>query len=638
MYNSFSRCLFLKNIKFGKIFFIWIILFFTTNIHAAKNSNIVMDEINACINTKDNQIICINELRDLDYDYPEITKKLEAKLKKTSLNQNSLELAIIYFIRDEFDLSINIANQILLKNPKDKVALILKFLILKGDQFLDAIDALIEYYPDNLYYFYKAATLSNLGRYIEAIENYDNYISKTKGNSEAYSGRASTYSKMKEFDKASDDYESAIKLDPNFEDALARSCLNSAIDQGKIDEIKYCNKALEINENNLVALFVLIKNNMHNEKFHEAIKFCDKFLEQDEDKLILELRGLSYFAIGDYKKAESDLLEVSNDPEIDIEVKNENQEYLSNIYILNEEFEKAEEIFKNLIKNSTNLAYNYNQLGIVYALWHKYDQAIEAFTQSIEQDPINCTSPRFNRATSYILQKNFDKAQIDCAYFNSIKLDMYKEDSFKLFFARLYNIAIAGSRDHKDYIDFDSIVNLLKKDKSIIEAANKQLDINITSALELKQTDVISSTFNGILGKAEINNKDDLLKLVRKSYRMRDNARISLIDGVIFSEASDEYIANIFLIHIPNNLIYNTKSGSQEIEFDKKSPLSSYNSLRNSMTITQNQKDFFDFFASIVGIFIIYVLVNLIKFVFRLTKELLTAFSLFINKKKNDDI
>ena len=94
-------------------------------------------------------------------------------------------------------------------------------------------------------YLNKGISLYSLGKYTEAIDNYNKAISFRPNFSEAYSNRGASLYKLNEYDKAIESYDKAIEISPKYVDAYMSKavCLKN---RGKYDEaIATYDKAIE---------------------------------------------------------------------------------------------------------------------------------------------------------------------------------------------------------------------------------------------------------------------------------------------------------------------------------------------------------------------------------------------------------
>jgi Flp pilus assembly protein TadD len=125
----------------------------------------------------------------------------------------------------------------------------------------------------------KARSLSNLGRYNEAIECYDKAIEIDPNYVFALSGKGWALADSEKYNEAIECYDKAIEIDPNYVFALSGKGW-ALLNLGKPEEaIRYYDKALEINPNHTRAWNNKGWSVRKLGKPEEAIKYYDKALE-----------------------------------------------------------------------------------------------------------------------------------------------------------------------------------------------------------------------------------------------------------------------------------------------------------------------------------------------------------------------
>ena len=145
------------------------------------------------------------------------------------------------------------------------------------------------------------------GNYEKAIENYNMAILLNPVFSEAYFNRALCHYHLKNYDKAIEDYTKAIELDPrnpiiynNRGDAYYRK-------QDYLNAIKDYDKAISLNKNYLKAYYNRGLAYASLENYDKAIEDFTKVIELDEKFAdAWHLRGLAKEYNGDYAGAEED--------------------------------------------------------------------------------------------------------------------------------------------------------------------------------------------------------------------------------------------------------------------------------------------------------------------------------------------
>lgn len=129
--------------------------------------------------------------------------------------------------------------------------------------------------------------------------------------------RGNAYADFGESGKALQFYNQAIRLDPNFADALGNRGMAYAA-QGKFAlALADCNKAIQLNPNNTVLYFFRGSVYFQQKKFAQAIADINKVIQKfpNEEPLLYAMRGMAFADQGDSKRAITDYSKaISLDP------------------------------------------------------------------------------------------------------------------------------------------------------------------------------------------------------------------------------------------------------------------------------------------------------------------------------------
>ena len=217
-------------------------------------------------------------------------------------------------------------------------------------------------------FFKKGECHHELEEYEKAIENCDDAIKLNPNNQEYFAMNGLCYYELEEYEKAIDYYWKAICLNPNIQQYFAMS--------------GFCYYKLEEYEKAI-------------ENFDDAIK-----LEEDEDWFFL--RGLCYYELDEYEKAIENLDNaISFNPE---DVRYFYYRGLS-LYFLDEE-EKAIENFDIAISfNPEDDSYFYYR-GLCFFRLDEYEKAIENFDIAISFNPENDNYFYYRGLCLFLLDEN----------------------------------------------------------------------------------------------------------------------------------------------------------------------------------------------------------------------------------------
>jgi tetratricopeptide (TPR) repeat protein len=191
---------------------------------------------------------------------------------------------------------------------------------------------------------------------------------KTGNLSTIYNNRGTAYSSKGDHDRAIQDFNEAIQLNPNFERAYYDRG-NAYIDKEEYDRaIQDFNEAVQLNPNAETAYYG---------------------------------RGYAYKKKGDYDRAIQDFNEA-----IQLNPNFERAYYdRGNAYIDREEYDRAIQDFNEAIQLNPNNANNYNNRGVAYKRKGDYGRAIQDYSQAIHLNS-NDTTAYLNRGDAYFAQSN----------------------------------------------------------------------------------------------------------------------------------------------------------------------------------------------------------------------------------------
>ena len=237
--------------------------------------------------------------------------------------------------------------------------------------------------PHHVFYNNRGAIYDKQWKYEKAIQDYDQSIKLNPEYVPAYSNRGLTYYKRREYEKAIRDYDQMVKLNP----VCARAFSNRGLTYYKQGE------------------------------YEKAIRDYDQAIKLDpEYAAAYSNRGNIYYEQGEYEKAIQDYDQaIKLDPQDAIAYNN-----LGNACSGQKEYTKAIQDFDQAIKLDPKFASAYNNRGTAYFDQKEYTKAIQDFDQSINLDPEDARVYN-NRGAAYAHQKDYPKAIHD--YDQAIKLN-----------------------------------------------------------------------------------------------------------------------------------------------------------------------------------------------------------------------
>ena len=397
---------------------------------------------------------------------------------------------------------------------------------------------------------------------LKKLENI-NEIIKKEANEKNYFKRGAIYEKLKNYNKAIEDYTNVIELVP--ECILAykkRGECNINLKKYK-EAIEDYDKAIELNSDKAVfyANRGSAKYSLGNYK--EAIEDYDKAIKLNPGKgRYYNERGNTKYSLGNYKEAIEDYNKA-------IELSSNNATFYGNRgsakYSL-KIYKEAGEDYNKAIELSPNNAHYYNERGNTKYRLGEYKESIEDYNKAIELNPNNKLYKNNKEKAEEALKnkqkienlevedsiKSFDESNFENAYskyldacFNKEEDNLMWKEAEEKFSERL------GKLDKKENLNQQEI-----KEK---EKCKKYLRLSKSKIAEIKGL----LTFADILGWKKIWQKNDKESNIEKLIEIKENlleeikdnpVKISLISDTFFISVMEETQKNFEIFEI-NNLI-----------------------------------------------------------------------------------
>lgn len=215
----------------------------------------------------------------------------------------------------------------------------------------------------------------NKGNYEKALECFNKSIEMNPDNARVYYSMGLVYDDTGSFDRAIECYQKSLEIDPN--DVKVYIGLGNAFEEkNDFDTAIECYyHALEIDPNYTEAYFNLGKAYFNQGKHNKAIECYRKVLDKNpSDTRTCNNLGLAYFNIGSYEEAIECYKKVLEFPPVtsNLNFQNDNPEtystYLNiaNTYTKIANYDKAIEFYKKVIKENSDCAEAYRNMGIAY--------------------------------------------------------------------------------------------------------------------------------------------------------------------------------------------------------------------------------------------------------------------------------
>ncbi len=269
-----------------------------------------------------------------------------------------------------------------------------------------SIDAALEQYPNNSFFILKKAHFKLLKQdYQEALDILEDLERIDTQNPDIYMVRGAVYSAMEKHKKAISEYKRAID-DENRADIYTRIAFEYENLRDYHHAIIYLRKALNINANNIIALYDLTFFYEIVKKQEQGIIFFQSLLDENPyNKDIWHNMGVLYSAIGLYEKAiESYDFAITIDETFVTA-------YLNKASMFEHEgkFQKAILTYKELQQFHPNTPFISFSIGENYTYLDKYEESLDYYKQCLALDE-NYSEAHVGLAISNSELKSFEKA------------------------------------------------------------------------------------------------------------------------------------------------------------------------------------------------------------------------------------
>ncbi|WP_336182923.1 tetratricopeptide repeat protein, partial [Fusobacterium polymorphum] len=266
----------------------------------------------------------------------------------------------------------------------------------------------IELNPNNASYYYnRGNTFSILKEYEKAIDDYSRAIELNPNNASYYYNRGISFNRLKEYEKAIDDYNKAIELNPNDASYYYNRGNTFSILKEYEKAIDNYSRAIELNPNN--ASYYYNRGNTFSilKEYEKAIDDYNKAIELNPNNASYYYnRGNTFSILKEYEKAIDDYSRA-----IDLNPNDASYYYnRGNTFSILKEYEKAIDDYNKAIElNPNNASYYYNR-GNTFSILKEYEKAIDNYEKAIELDPNNNSAKKIkNLILKLKRNKNFQQ-------------------------------------------------------------------------------------------------------------------------------------------------------------------------------------------------------------------------------------
>ncbi|OPF20296.1 hypothetical protein B1L04_02545 [Microcystis aeruginosa KW] len=315
--------------------------------------------------------------------------------------------------RENYEQALTVINQAISLVPNNPNYYNEKWAVLselkRYDEGLAAITQAIDLAPRAAWYVNRGILYRRQQKYELALDDYNKAIKLNPNHANAYNNRGNLYQDLQKYELALDDFNKAIEINPNFA-ILYYNRGNLYYNQKKYElALSDINKGIELNPNYAEAYYN--RGNLYYDlqKYELALSDINKAIELNPNLAeAYNNRGLLYKDLQKYDLALSDYSKA-----IDINP-NLAEAYVNRgvLYRLQEKYDLALSDYSKAIDINPKFAGTYYNRGVLYRLQEKYDLALADWNKAIEINP-NYAEAYVNRGVLYFGQKKYELALSD---------------------------------------------------------------------------------------------------------------------------------------------------------------------------------------------------------------------------------
>eukprot|EP00762_Andalucia_godoyi_P004738 ANDGO_03586.mRNA.1 UDP-N-acetylglucosamine--peptide N-acetylglucosaminyltransferase len=292
-------------------------------------------------------------------------------------------------------------------------------------QFEDAVNKFsqaIELSPEmSLHYNNRGLAFYRMGKFEDALKDYDRALSFDEHDANVYFNRGNALRGNKEFEGSLRDFDVALRREP--ENANFHHCRGVTFQEmGKVDQAIQCfQTALGHNPNFVPSLYHMGLMLHAKSDLFRALEFFSRTIELDNgDRRVFESRGLVYQDLLYYDLAIEDFAQAISLPGGDKSPLT--YYYRGKSYLWLADYDKALEDFEVSLKKCEQMAADtgqqentgpiYNAKGVCLRFMQRFEEANEAFAESIKMDSRNIEY-LFNRSQCFFDCGDYETAEQD---------------------------------------------------------------------------------------------------------------------------------------------------------------------------------------------------------------------------------
>ena len=329
----------------------------------------------------------------------------------------------------------------------------------KLEQYKEAIKSYqnaIKIKPDFKAYYNLGLSFSKLEQYENTIKSFQKAIEIKPDDEQTYNRMGVTFFKLEQYEKAIRILQKSIKINPNNDLIyIYMGLIFSQLEQHE-ETIKSFQKVIEKKPNDDIAYFNIGSALYKLERYEEALKSFQKVIEIKPDFEAYYNLGLSFSKLKYYEDAMKSYQKA-------IEIKPDFEAYynLGLSFSKLEQYKEAIKSYQKAIEIKPTEDAVYNNLGLIYLITNRIDNAFEIFHKGLGVNPDN-KSINFSLLGAYVRVNDQNKSkELMNNLIKNVKNDLLTisltEDIF-------YNLFRFGSDEFiKSYFKF--LLKLILKEK-----------------------------------------------------------------------------------------------------------------------------------------------------------------------------
>lgn len=266
-------------------------------------------------------------------------------------------------------------------------------------------------------YFYRANAYNKLGEPQRAIQDYDQAIQIDPKLAHAHNNRGFAYIGLGDYQHAIQDCDQAIQLDPKDTEAYNNRGI-AYINMGQFQRaIQDFDQAIQINPQDTAAYNSRGVTYVYLGQYQRAIQDFEQAIQVNPQfAAAYNSRGFAYADLGQYQRAIQDYDQaIRIDPQYVVAFNNR-----GHIYDKLGQYQRAIQDYDQVIQMNPQYPDAYSNRGAAYYKLGQYQRAIKDFDQAIQIDPKNANAYN-NRGFAYTSLGQYQRAIQD--YDHAIQID-----------------------------------------------------------------------------------------------------------------------------------------------------------------------------------------------------------------------